>query len=652
MSVEKLRVLVVDDDPRFLDVMRSSLESKKCDVTCVSDGQIALSLLIKQIFHVVFIDCVLHSCKGTEIVQEIRKLLGHSVQIIMMSGVIPEKSLSSYIDVGICDFLSKPISDKEIEANLRKIKEKYIYGTQNNLLVRLFSSSIPALQTLKFLISLEKVKDYEFFFYLSCALSSKESFDLKFRFNDKKHEILLNKGNIIDYKCNDSNIFIQRLLSKNFINTAESTQLRGLSQEDIVNFLITNCILSLGQLFDLKYDLLIETLKEITSGVKISVDFNLRSLSSEKNFVLLERSEYADIVFLFLKQKFNNQLFSLFEEDIMNKHLVFKDECVSYLPEIESFIADLKSGIKLKGIYDKYIGDKNLFCFYIIYILLKGNVYLSESNVNVKHQYLYERYKKLYNFIKKAKTVKEVFMKLSGAGDNKALNPAEVKLIFNDFLQHNHPDKIGYDLPSSFLNIVNKTITTLKNKYERENDPNFMLAMEEKRKKDQIEQEILLNEKKKIIERDLETKNYKKAYSLLESVPKEVLNQETEWQLIYLWFHFKNKELFEKNKEEVHKFMKVIQAKKRDLQKNKLFCFVLGLYHFNKNNYGQASVYFNQTKDLDPSFQPSYPEIKKCSVVLLKEKKSTQSFMEKLKTLTLTDIKRELVKSKQKKRAS
>ena len=652
MSIEKLKVLVIDDDLKFLELMRHSLESKNCDVTCISDGQVALSLLLKRIFHVVFVDCVLHSCKGTEIVQEIHKLLGTSVQVIMMSGVIPEKSLSGYVDVGICDFLSKPISDKEIEINLRKIKEKYIYGNKNNLLVRLFSHNIPTLQTLKLLISLKTAKGYKFFFYLSSALTSKESVSLKFKFNDKNHELFLNKGNIIDYKCNDSNIFIQRLVSKKFINSDETFQLRGLSQDDIVDFLISNCILSMGQLFDLKYDLLIETLKEITPGLEISVDFNLRNYSKKDGFVLLEQSEYADIIFLFLKQKFSNQLFSLFDEDIMDKHLIFKNKVSGYSPEIEDFIADLKSGIKLKGIYDKYMGDKNLFCFYIAYILLKGNVYLSEDKINMKHKYLYERYQKLYNFISKAKTAKEVFMKLSDTPNNRQINQTEIKLILNDFLQYNHPDKIGYGLPSSFLNIVNKTIITLKNRYERENDPNFMMKVEEKKRKEQIEQEILLSEKKKILERELEMRAYKKAYSLLKSVPIKILDQETDWQLIYLWFYFKNEELFEKNQSEVHKYMKIIQAKKRDLQQNKLFHFILGLYHFNKKNYEQAHIYFMQAKDLDPSFQPSYPEIKKCSMLLLKQKKESQTFIEKLRSLTLTNITKEISKSKRKKRAS
>ena len=650
MSVEKLKVLVVDDDPAFLDVMKRTLEGKKCDVTCVSDGQMALSLLLNQVFHVAFIDCVLHSLKGTEVVQKVRELLGTSVQIIMMSGVIPEKSLSSYIDVG-CDFLSKPISDKEIETHLRKVKEKCVYGAQNNLLVKLFSSGVPALQILKSLIALKKVKDYELFFYLSSALASKEAFSFKFKFNNKEHEVLLNKGDIIDYKSNDNALFIQRLIDKAYINESEAVQLRGLSQDDIVNFLITNCILSSGQLFDLKYDFLIETLKDINVGMEISVDFNLCSKLSDNHFVLLEQSEYADIVFLFLKQKFNNQLFSLFDNSMMEKHLIFKDKGSSYMPEMESFIADLRSGIKLKGIYNKYIGDKNLFCFYIIYILLKGDVYLSEDSISFKNQYLYERYKKLYEFIKKAKTVREIFIKLAGAPKNQQFNHMEMKTILNNFLQYNHPDKVGFELTDSFLDLVNKTITTLRNRHDRENDPLFIQELEKNKKKEQIDREILLKEKKKIIERDIETKKYQKAHSLLKTVPVSVLNQETEWQLIYLWFHFKNSDYFEKNKEEVYKFMNIVQAKKRDLQTDKLFHFILGLYHFNKKNYDQANLCFAQTKNLDPSFQSVYPEIKRCSVILMKEKKEKQSFVEKLKTLTFSDIKTELTKTRSKKKA-
>ena len=652
MSIEKLKVLVVDDDPVFLDVMKRVLESKKCDVICVSDAQVALSLLLNQIFHLVFIDCVLQSCKGTTVVQKIRELLGASVQIIMMSGIVPEKSLSRYIDVGICDFLSKPISDKEIELNLRKVKEKYIYGTQNNILIKLFSPSVSTLQTLKSLTTLKTVRDYEFFFYLSNALATKETLSLKFEFNSKEHKIILDQGNIVDYISNDNEAFIQRLIDKNYINESSLLKLRGLKQEDIVNFLITNCLLSSGQLSDLKYDFLIDTLKDISVGMEISVDFDLYSKPVDNYYVILEQSEYADTVFLFLKQKFNNQLFSLFDDDIMEKHLIFEDKKFSYRPEMESLINELKSGIKLKGIYNRYIDDKNLFCFYITYVLLNGNVYFSEDSMSFKHQYLHERYTKLYHFITNAKTIREVFIKLSGFPGNQQLNHSEMKIILNNFLQHNHPDKVGFELTGSFLKLVNKTIFALRSRYEKENDPNLIREIEENKKKEQIKLEIMLREKKKIIERDIETKQYQKAYSLLKSIPENTLKVELEWQLIYLWFHFKCKEYFKKNKEQVHQFMRIIQEKRRDLQSDKLFQFVLGLFHFNKKNYQQANVYFNQVKKLDPSFQPNYSELKKCSVILLKEKKATQSFMEKLKNFSLTDIKAEFTKTKKTKKAS
>ena len=164
MSIDQIRALVVDDDPKFLEVMKQNLKNKNCFVRCVSQKQKAMSLLINKIFHVVFIDCILHSGQGAELIQDIREILGHSVEIIMMSGVVPEKSLSRYLDIGICDFLSKPISDKELEKNLNLIKEKSIYGNKHNILMKLFTQD-NTIQNLKFLISLDKAKDYEFFFF-------------------------------------------------------------------------------------------------------------------------------------------------------------------------------------------------------------------------------------------------------------------------------------------------------------------------------------------------------------------------------------------------------------------------------------------------------------------------------------------------------
>ena len=642
MDTETLKILVVDDDPKFLEVMKYNLKNKNCQVECVFDQKTALSALINKSFHACFIDCILSSGQGVELIQDIKNILGDSVQIIMMSGVVPGKSLSKYIDVGICDFLAKPISDKDIENSLKQIREKYIHGNQKNILLKLFSQNYSNIQMLKFLISLKKAKDYEFFLYLSYILSSKESIKLNFEFNNKKHRIICQQGVITNYEGGSSDIFLNRLLSQNLITHQEADSIRGHSQEECIKTLLNKCMLSSGQIADIEHDMLIETLKEIAPGMEISMNIDLFTPNKKIHFLNLSQSEYADIVFLFLKQKFNNQLIDLFDEDIMKKHLVFEKNILKYSPEVEDFIQDIKSGIRLKGIYNKYLNDKNLFCFYVLYILLKGNAYLPKSNARVKYYYLYERYNKLYSFISKFQKPEKLFLYFTTTADKASLNIKEIKTAYKNFVRYNHPDSILYDLPTDLLDLIGKVLTKLQKLYNKAQDPS---SLAEEEKKEQIATEILIAEKKKICERELEEQRYKKALSLIQSIPQRVLDEETDWQLLYLWLYFKNTDSdLPLALDQVHKYMKIIQSKKRDLMKNKMFQYVLGLYHLNKRNYIFAKNYLNKAKVLDPSFQPCYPEIRKCSFLLLKRKKEQEGFLTKLKSFSLKDFKKNLLK--------
>ena len=442
METTQLKVLLVDDDQRFLEVMKRSLEDKNCLVKCASNQNTALSLLVNEIFHVAFIDCVLNAGDGTALIRKTKQMIGSSVEIIMMSGIVPEKSLSRYIDLGVCNFLSKPISDKEVEINLNQIREKYIYGKKGNILLKLFSKNNSDIQNLKFLISLKRAKDCEFFFYLGNALSSNESLSLQFQFNNKRHKIICDKRAIVNYECDSSEMFLNKLLSNDFITHQEIIQLKGQSQEECVSFLLKNCVLSSGQISDIKYDMLIEALKEIKPGIEISLNVNLASLDKE-SFLLLNQNEYSDLIFLFLKQKFSNQLFSLFDKSIMERHLIFKDNFLKYSPEIKNLLTDLRSGMKLKGVYNKYSNDKNFFYSSLIYILLKGSVYLSESKESIKYNHFFERYQSLERFINKIKKPKQLFLNLCALPEASSIAPNEIKSAYLNFIKHNHPGLIA-----------------------------------------------------------------------------------------------------------------------------------------------------------------------------------------------------------------
>ena len=239
MDIHKIKALIVDDDTRFVELFKKTLENKNCEVTVASDEIAALSFLINEHYHVVFLDCVLKGKNGMEFSARIKEVLGDSVQVIMMSGIVSSKSLSSYIDLGVFDFLSKPISESEIDINLRKIRERYIYGKQNNILIKLFKENISEVEALKFLVLLKQADSYEFFLYLSAALATKESIKLEFTLNNKKRELFLNKGKFIDYKYRDPDLFIERLLSNGLIETETAMSIKNKTEEECVKYLIS-----------------------------------------------------------------------------------------------------------------------------------------------------------------------------------------------------------------------------------------------------------------------------------------------------------------------------------------------------------------------------------------------------------------------------
>ena len=611
MLNKKIKVLILDDNPDFLEIFKNKIQEKGCLVTATSDKSTALSLLLTEVFHIAFIDCVLRSEQGTDLIQDIRKILGHSITIIMISGIIPEKSLSRYIDRGLNLFLSKPISDKELEENLDKVKNQIEDEGNTNILTTLFNKKISNIETLKLLISLNKAKDYEFFLYLNALMASKESFIIEFQFNNKIHKIICQEGVISNYENETPQLFLKKLINKNIITEQEKNQLKVYNQKECIDVLLKSCLVSSKQILDAKYDMLVDTLKEIVPGIEISLKINL--IQNEKDFsYLLNQSECADLMFFFLKQKFNNHLYSLFDEEVMKRSLIFDKDFPECLKEIEPFLLNFKSGMKLKAIYNKYLNNKNSFCTYLLYILLKGGVYFSESGSNTKYNYLYERYNSLSKFIdKNKKESKKLFL----------INKINSKNNQVAFLINNHPDKFPIDLPKDLLDLMDKTFFKVRNLQENES------TIDEKKSK--MQNTIHLTEKRKVFERYMEKNQYEQASSLINSISEETINFSFDWQILYIWLHHKNTDINIKNK--INTYIKSLQTYANDFKKNKLYFYILGLYHQKKQNYTMAKSMYEKTKTLDPSFQPCYEGINKCFIEILKErKKENNSFVSKL----------------------
>jgi len=256
----------------------------------------------------------------------------------------------------------------------------------------------------------------------------------------------------------------------------------------------------------------------------------------------------------------------------MDKSLICEKNLPNYIPDIDSFIYDIKNEMKLSGIYKKHINDTNSFYPYIIYILLKGNICLSQTNTHVQYYYLYEKYQNLYQFFNKFKQPQKVFSVLKGLPEETILNENEIKDSYLSFVRKNHTDTIPFDIPEDLSNLITKVLAKIKILYDFCSDHSIREEQEKQKKKEKMDREIILAEKKKICERHLEEQKYKKAFSLIETINQKTMNAELYWQLLYLWVHMKTKSIT--NQARAKSYMKNVQAKSRELQKiSSILCF-------------------------------------------------------------------------------
>jgi DNA-binding response OmpR family regulator len=112
-------VLVVDDEPKILDIVKSYLENSGYRVLTAEKGTEALSLLRLSPVSLVLLDLMLPGMSGEEICRKIR---GESdVPIIMMTAKIGEDDIIRGLSLGADDYVTKPFSPRQLMARVAAV---------------------------------------------------------------------------------------------------------------------------------------------------------------------------------------------------------------------------------------------------------------------------------------------------------------------------------------------------------------------------------------------------------------------------------------------------------------------------------------------------------------------------------------------------
>jgi two-component system KDP operon response regulator KdpE len=118
------RVLVVDDDPQILRVMRTCLRAQELEVVTAPNGESALVELETTTLDLVILDLGLPGMGGIEVIERLRTW--SDVPVIVLSVREEYTQKVSALDAGADDYLTKPFVIEELLARLRAVMRRSV----------------------------------------------------------------------------------------------------------------------------------------------------------------------------------------------------------------------------------------------------------------------------------------------------------------------------------------------------------------------------------------------------------------------------------------------------------------------------------------------------------------------------------------------
>ncbi len=121
----KHRILVVDDEPETVELVRYNLERAGYATLTAEDGEQALTKARSAAPSLIVLDLTLPSVDGFEVCKILRRdPATASVPIIMLTARAAELDRVLGLELGADDYLTKPFSPRELVLRIKKILER------------------------------------------------------------------------------------------------------------------------------------------------------------------------------------------------------------------------------------------------------------------------------------------------------------------------------------------------------------------------------------------------------------------------------------------------------------------------------------------------------------------------------------------------
>ncbi len=132
--MEKLKILVVDDESRMRKLVRDFLVREGYEVLEAGDGEEALDIFYREKdIALILLDVMMPKVNGWEVCREVRET--SKVPIIMLTAKSDESDELTGFDLGVDEYISKPFSPKILVARVGAILRRsgHAAGEENFL---------------------------------------------------------------------------------------------------------------------------------------------------------------------------------------------------------------------------------------------------------------------------------------------------------------------------------------------------------------------------------------------------------------------------------------------------------------------------------------------------------------------------------------
>lgn len=124
-------VLIVDDDPVAVKLMKNYLSDIICSIETACSGEEAINIVKEKKIDVILLDLILPQMDGFEVCRIIKGYEEtYPIQVVMVTGLTDTHSKLTGIEAGTDDFVLKPVDRDELKARLLSLFKKKAYLDQ------------------------------------------------------------------------------------------------------------------------------------------------------------------------------------------------------------------------------------------------------------------------------------------------------------------------------------------------------------------------------------------------------------------------------------------------------------------------------------------------------------------------------------------